>query len=464
MKLSSKGQLYALFAITVIVAALGNLSQTAVNVMMTTLTAEFEVGVDVGQWLTTLYMLVLGIVVPITTFLDRRFSDRGYMLIALAFVLLGSVLSFFATSFVLLLIGRVLQAIATGILIPSTQNIAMRRFPMGKQGTAMGISGIAMGFAPNIGPTVGSWFVAGIGWRWFFFMLAAFIVVAGIATFLLIPKDSENRQAIKLDFRSFILSAIAFGGLLTGLSDATSFGFGSVLTWLPMALGVIVLWLFVRREKRVEDPLINMDIFSSRHYKVGFWTQNLLFASFMGITLIIPLFIEGVCGGTASEAGIVLLPAAILALVCNPLGGILSDRFGQTPVTCVTGVFLVVGAGMFMFIDESTSLVYLAIAQSLRGIGISTSIGALVTWTLGGLPRPLISHGSSFSTLVRQASASFGTTAMVFCAEALPLFGLGLVWSFRLAFAVSAVFSLGVLMSSWTLMRRVDRETDEEAE
>ena len=154
---------------------------------------------------------------------------------------------------------------------------------------------------------------------------------------------------------SFLYSALGFGGLLLAFSNAASLGVQSPLVWVPAVVGIACLVLFVTRQKRIEHPLISMSIFESSHFRISFIAQNCLFASFMGITLIVPL-LQGLCGGSAVEAGIVFIPATILAVVVNPLAGILSDRVGARPVVIVAAALLTVGAVSMAFMDENTPL------------------------------------------------------------------------------------------------------------
>ena len=155
MHLSEKGHTYALFAIVVITCALGSLTQTVMNSMLTEVCDDFAIDAAQGQWVTTIYMLTMGVTVPVVTYLARRFSLKRLVYLALGFYLAGSVAGLFAPVFAVLIAARVLQAIATGITLPLVQSVAMTRFPRERTGTAMGIGGIAMGFAPNIGPLIG---------------------------------------------------------------------------------------------------------------------------------------------------------------------------------------------------------------------------------------------------------------------------------------------------------------------
>ena len=432
---SSKA-MYGLFAIVVLGSALGNLSQTAVNAMLSEIMLEFDMSVDLGQWLTTSYMLVLGVTVPVATYLSRRFSVRQHVFIGLAFFLVGAVLDLLAPNFGVMLAGRVCQAMSTGMLMPLLQTIAMTGFPPGRQATAMGVAGIAMGFAPNIGPTIGGALSFSWGWRSYFVLLVVITLVLGVAAAVVIKPSEAPDRAARLDATS-----LAF-------SDASSFSVASPFVWAPLVLGVVFLVLFVRRQNRVDEPLVSMKIFSSAQYRAGFIAQNLLNASFMGVTLVLPLYVEGLCGGTALDAGIVLLPGTVAALMLNPLAGFLTDRVGVRPVAVVSGAFLATGAVLTVFLRADTPLVTVMLFQAVRAMGVSGLVGPLTSWSLAKLPRTLVSDGSSFCIAVRQACASFGTSAMVFAITVTGASAIGLAnpaLAYQLAFGISAVIAVATL-------------------
>ncbi len=297
-----------MFAIAVLACALGSLTQTVMNPMLDGVQADFGVDASVSQWLTTIYMLVLGITVPAVTFLAQKMCTRSLMALSLGLFIAGSLVGFVADSFLVLVAGRVLQAIAAGITLPLVQSIAMTRFPPGQNGTAMGIAGIAMGFAPNIGPLIGGSLVDTWGWRSFFIILVGVLVVLVLANMAFVKREDARNSAARLETVSFLMSTLGFGGLLLAFSNAASLSFASPLVWVPAIVGAVCLVLFVRRQKRLEAPLISMRIFSSAHYRVSFIAQNCLFASFMGITLIVPLCVQGPMGLSPFEAGLVFVP------------------------------------------------------------------------------------------------------------------------------------------------------------
>lgn len=440
---ASPRSIYPAFATATILCALGSLTQTVMNSMMLGVQASFGTDEATSQWLTTLYMLVIGITVPLVAHLSRRYSTRQLIFGAGLLFLAGAVVDWLAPDFAVLLIGRIPQAIATGITLPVMQSLAMTRFPQGKVGTAMGIAGVAMGFAPNIGPLIGGALVDSLGWRSFFIMLACALVMLLIAVLITFPKEEVPERQAKLDWISFLLSTLGFGGLLLGFTNAANVGVGDGQTFIPLLIGCACLILFIARQRRIENPLISMDIMRTRSYRASLLGQCSLFASFMGITLIIPLFVQNVCGLSAFDAGLVFIPATVLAVVFNPLGGILSDRFGARPVLIGGSVFLTAGAVSMVFVDATTPLWLLTAMQTIRGIGVSSIIGPFISWGMAKLPGSLMNDGSTFFVTLRQACASFGTALMMLVIVGLANAGAG---GYQAAFALSAALSVVVLL------------------
>lgn len=438
----STGRLIVLISIIILGSCLGNLSQTALNAMFTGMAADFGVDVGLGQWVTTLYMLVLGITVPVVTFLMRRFALKNVVVASLALLLAGAALDMVAWNFVALIAGRVLQAVSAGITMPMMISVVMTSFPRDKQATVMGITGIAMGFAPNIGPTIGGWMLVAAGWRSFFVALSVCALALLVLAFALIERGERPQADARLDVASLILSALGFGGLLLGFSNASSFGATSLFVWIPVAAGAAFLMLFLRRQRRIDHPLINLDIFSSPVYRSSFWASNFLYASFLGITLILPLYVEGLWGGTAVEAGLTLLPGTVAAFVINPLAGYLTDKIGARPVVLVAATFLAVGAVSMAFLDASSPFWLIVVLQGVRATGVSGLIGPLTSWGLSELDHSIMTDGSSFGTAVRQACASLGTALMVFAIT----LGGGAAVGYHVAFAISGVFALLTLV------------------
>lgn len=439
-----KSWTYAIFAVVVLSSALGNLSQTGLNAMLVTVCDELSITTGVGQWLTTAYMFVLGAVVPLASYLMGRFRLKDLTVLSIIIFIIGAGIAACATSFSVLLVGRIVQAVAAGILLPLLQTIAMTRFPDGRKATAMGISGVAMGFAPNIGPTIGGAMVGELGWRSFFVMLVVFSGIILLFCLVCIKRHDDASLSVSLDLPSFVLCTSGFGGILIGCSEASSQPLASPYIWIPILMGVLCLLAFAARQRRQDDPLIDLSIFDNANYRMGFWAQCFLCASFMGITLLVPLFIEDFRGGTALEAGMVLLPGTVAALIFNPVAGIMTDRIGIRPVAVSGGLFLTAGALGMSFMDADTPLWLIMTLQGVRAVGVSSLIGPLTSWSLMGLQGKMTSDGSAFGLAARQTAASVGTALMILCIEGVPL--LAGAFAYQVAFGVSAVFSIATFV------------------
>ena len=437
-----------LVSIVMFGSCFGNLSQTALNSMFSGMAQDFGIDAGVGQLATTLYMLVLGITVPAVTYLMKRFNLKNVIVFSLILLALGGIIDALAWNFPILLIGRILQAISAGVTMPMMISIIMTSVPANRQATAMGISGIAMGFAPNIGPTIGGWMLETTGWRSFFVVLTVCSLALILLALALVRKTSAENSSLKLDVISLCQSALGFGGLLLGFSNASSYEFASPFIWVPIIIGALFLVFFMRRQHRIDEPLIHLEILDSQRFTVSFWAGNFLYASFMGITLIIPLYIENLCGQSAFLAGLALLPGTIAAFFINPLAGILTDKIGARPVIIAASIFLALGSTMMAFADENTPYWAIIVMQGIRAIGVSGLIGPLNSWGMAKLPLEYMTDASSFGTAVRQAFASLGTALMV-CAIVVvgPMTGSAAM-GYHVGFGFSAVCAITVLVIS----------------
>lgn len=404
-----------LFAIVVVGTGLGGMTQTALNTVAAVVLADLGADIGWGQWLTTIYIFSMGAAVPLASFLQRKFSIRSLMLIAYGLYLVGSLCDFMAMTFPMLIIGRVLEAVGTGILMPLLQTIAMTRFPEGRHGTAMGFAGISLGFAPNIGPTIGGFLCDALGWRFMFLILVATSAIL-LALTLFVVRDREAADShATLDWLSLVLSTFGMGSLLLGFTAAANMSVLEPLVWLPLIIGIACIILFLKRQGKLARPLIDLRIFAHAHYRVSLLTQCLLYACFVGMTLIIPLALIDGAGHTALEAGIVLFPGAFAALIFEPAAGMATDRFGARKVAIFGGIMLALGAMLIAFVPLDAPLWIPALLQTLRCIGLTSLIPTTTAYGLGSLANEGITpDGSATLIMSRQCSASLATAVMVF--------------------------------------------------
>ncbi|MBQ9002657.1 MAG: MFS transporter, partial [Eggerthellaceae bacterium] len=330
--------------------------------------------------------------------------------------------------------------------------------PENRQGTALGIAGSALGFAPHIGPTIGGAIVVAAGWRFMFLVLMAASAVLIMATLAFVRERDVREPSATLDWASLSLSTVGFGGMLLGFTAAANMPLAEPLVWLPVVLGAAAIAAFCRRQRNLERrgrlQLVNLRIFESQPYRASLATQLLMYGCFMGMTLIIPLFVVEAGGYTPFEAGLVLLPGALAALVFEPGAGIASDKFGPRRVAVFGGTCLAVGAASIAFVPADAPLWIPAICQAVRCIGLTSLIPTTTAHGLGSLGKAgLTTDGSAAMIMLRQISAALATAVMVCLVKAFetaPDVALG----YHAALGFSGLLGLGALICAIAFIDR----------
>ncbi|MBC1576180.1 multidrug efflux MFS transporter [Listeria seeligeri] len=388
------------------------LNQTLMNVALPSIMRDFGITASQGQWLATGFMLVNGVMIPMTAFLIERFTTRQLYLFAMITFAIGTTIGGFATDYTMLIAGRMVQAIGAGIVMPLLTVVVLNLFPMERRGRAMGLIGLAMNFAPAIGPTLSGWIVEQYDWRNLFFIIIPFAILdIVVAIFLL--KNVGKRTFPKLDVLGVIMSTIGFGSLLLGFSNA---GDHAWLTWKVagfIVLGLVVLGLFVRYQTSSKAPLLNFRVFK---YPTFALTTSISFFVVMGLfggMLLLPIFLQTVRGFSPLESGLVLLPGALVTAVLSPVTGVMFDRFGAKYLSLVGLIIMAGSTFMFTNLDESTTLTYIIIIQTIRSAGMAMVMMPLQTAALNSLPLNLAAHGSAMFNTMRQVAGSIGTAALI---------------------------------------------------
>ena len=452
---------YVLFALVTIGTGLGGMTQTALNTMAPDVLADLGTDIGWGQWLTTIYIFCMGAAVPLASWVQRRLSVRTLMLLSFGLYLAGSFCDFVALNFPMLIIGRVLEAGATGILMPLLQTIAMTRFPENRHGTAMGFAGIALGFAPNIGPVIGGAIASGVGWRFLFLILVIASVILVIGTLACVRDRDVKEASAKLDALSLMLSTFGFGGLLLGFTAAANMPLNEPMVWLSVLCGLVCLVLFVKRQKVIKLPLMNLAIFTERSYVVNLVAQLMLYGCFVGMTLIIPLVVIEAGGHTAFEAGLVLFPGAFAALIFEPGAGAASDRFGTRKVAIFGGIFLAAAAISIAFVPVDAPLWIPAVCQVCRCIGLTSLIPTTTAAALGPLGKQgLTTDGSATLIMSRQIVAALATAVMIFLLKAFT--GVATPYlGYHIALGFSGLLGLLCLLCVVGFVRDANHDNDE---
>ena len=388
------------------------LNQTLLNTALPAFMNDFGITANAAQWVTTMFMLVNGIMIPATAFLIQRFTTRTMFFTAMGVFTAGTIICALAPVYPVLLLGRVVQAASGGMIMPLMQTILFAIFPIHKRGTAMGTFGLVISFAPATGPTLSGWIVDNWPWQTLFVMMLPISIAAMIfAHFTL--KNVTERTLPHLDVLSLILSTFGFGGLLFGLSSAGNTGWSSPEVLISLGIGAVALVWFVRRQLWLTEPLLELRVLRHRIFTLGTVLGMLVFMAMIGGMLMLPLYMQNMSDFTAMESGLVLLPGAAVMGIMSPVTGRIFDRFGAKLLALVG--FTLVAAMSFMLsaLTVDTSFAYIAVVNAVRMFGTAMVMMPVTTAALNQLPQRLIPHGAALNNTMRQIAASVGTAGLV---------------------------------------------------
>ncbi|NEG55917.1 MDR family MFS transporter [Bifidobacterium platyrrhinorum] len=438
-------------AILTFITFVGNFTQLQLSAALPSIVDEFRINVTTGQWLTSVFQLVMGVMVPLTAFLTRRFSTRQIVIVSMMVFTAGSVCAWLAPTFLVLLAGRVLQAVGTGVMWPVLQITVFSIYPLSRRGAAMGTVGIAMSVAPAIGPTLGGLQTDANGWRSIFLTLTVIGALSLAAAFLWLRDFGENDATARADFFSVALSVFGFGGLMFGFTNIENYPFSNPMVWLSMLVGVLgIIWFVVRQVRRArvykeavvrrgagdadptsdsgsgavppaagapEPPLLDLGVLRNRSFTVGTLTASLAFFAFSSILVIMPLYIQNDRGFSATMSGLIMLPGAIGQCISQLFGGKALDRFGARPVALFGAIVLTVGTLGMSLIAADTWIWWVSICQFVRQIGMGSLLMPITTWSLNCLEPDEISAGSAVTNTARQVAGAMGAPILVILME-----------------------------------------------
>jgi EmrB/QacA subfamily drug resistance transporter len=403
------GQLMTVIMLGAFVAIL---NQTLINVAIPHIMIDFNISANVVQWLVTGYMLVNGVMIPITAFLIERFGSRRMFIIAMVLFTIGAVICALAPSFAVMMIGRVVQATGAGIIMPLMMTIILTVFPTEKRGMAMAMMGIVLIFAPAIGPTLSGWIVQTYTWRLLFYIVLP-ISIIDIVLALLLLTNVTKMSKVSFDFWGFLFSTIGFGGLLYAFSESGSQGWSSGIVLITLAIGVISLILFVWRELSVEQPMLNLRVFSYDIFTLTTIVGSIINMAMFAAMILLPIYLQSIRGFTPLESGLLLLPGAVLMGVMQPIAGKIFDRFGARLLAVIGLVITTVTTWEFSKLTGDTSYAHVMLLYCMRMFGMSFLMMPVMTEGMNQLPRRFTAHGTATSNTMRQVAGSLGTALLV---------------------------------------------------
>jgi DHA2 family lincomycin resistance protein-like MFS transporter len=404
-----RGPIMFALVIGMFVAAL---NETLMGNALPELMKSFGVSAATVQWLSTAYMLVVGVLVPVTAILQQWFTTRQIFLSAMSLFFVGTVTSTVSPEFGVLLVGRIIQAIGTGMLMPLVMNIIMTIYPPEKRGGAMGMFGLVVMFAPAIGPTISGLIVDGLSWRWLFYLVIPFALISIIIGVAVLKNVTEVTKP-RVDLLSIVLSTIGFGGIVYGFSSAGEHGWsGPEVTW-TIAAGSVSLLLFAWRQLLLKQPVMDLRAFRYPTFALVAVLMFVLMMTFFSSAIMLPMFMQGVLMVTAFKSGLILLPGGIVNGFIAPISGKLFDKFGPR-VTIIPGLAVTaVSLWQFTRFDEATSTGFLVAVHIALMIGIALVMMPTQTAGLNQLPNHLHPHGTAILNTLQQVSGAIGTALYI---------------------------------------------------
>ncbi|WP_107728280.1 DHA2 family efflux MFS transporter permease subunit [Desmospora activa] len=390
------------------------LNETLLNVAYTDLIEELEVTAATIQWLATGFMLVVGVLVPVTALLNQWFTTRQMFFGAMILFTIGTFVCGISPNFSILLIGRLIQAGGTGLLLPVMMNTILVLYPPHERGGAMGTIGLVIMFAPAIGPTLSGLIVETLHWRWLFFLVLPFALLSIVVSSIYLKNVWEVTKP-KVDIISILLSTLGFGGVVFGFSSAGegNGGWMSPEVYIPLGVGGISLLLFLWRQLKVKEPLLDVRAFQYPMFSLATVQLMIMMMTLFSTIIILPMFLQGAATLSAFITGLILLPGGILNGFISPVVGRLFDKYGPRMLVIPGTIIVMVVMWFIAGITPTTSIPALILLHSLLMIGIAMVMMPVQTNGLNQLPRRYYPHGTAILNTLQQVAGAIGVALFI---------------------------------------------------
>jgi len=428
------------------------LNETTMGVAVPHLMTDLEITASSAQWVSSAFMLTMAVVIPVTGFVIQRASTRRAFIAAMGLFSLGTLISALAPGFVVLLLGRVVQASGTAIMMPLLMTTVMTVTPPASRGRIMGNISVVISVAPALGPTLSGAVLGALSWRWLFVIMLPIALTALTLGALRLENLTEPRYA-KVDAGSVALSAVGFGGVVFGLSrfgEASQTGL--VVAWAPVVVGAAALSLFVARQiwlQRTDSALLDLRTFTFPAFTIGVAVMGAAMMALFGTIILLPIYAQNVLGLEALGVGLLLLPGGLLMGLLAPSVGRAFDRIGPRPLLVPGTVLVSTALWVLTRLSEYSAPWHLLAAHLVLSGGLALIFTPLFTSALGALPMRLYSHGSAVVGTVQQVAGAAGTALFVtvMTARALTEADRGATAVAATSSGVHAAFLVGAVIS-----------------
>ncbi|WP_057755042.1 DHA2 family efflux MFS transporter permease subunit [Weissella kandleri] len=404
-KMSTRDMLSIIAA--AMMAFIGVLIETSMNVTFPTLIQKFNVDMSIVQWVTTGYLLVVSLVIICSSYIKGRFKERHIFMAGVVFSIIGDLACALAPGFMILLIGRLIQAIGTGIVLPLLFNIILERAPIQKRGFFMGLGGLIVSMAPALGPTFGGLIVNFTSWRYIFWIVLPLMVISFFLGFSIEQITPLIQQ--KFDWFRFILLAITFISLTLGFNTVSQFGWFNLRLGISLAITAITIFLFIKVSNHSTRVLIDISIFKNPILTLGLIAYVIIQFTNIGINFILPNYAQIAGHSTAMIGGLILLPGSLISGLLNPVWGRMYDNIGaKKPILMGNSLFFL-AIILFAVFSLKLSPIMIMVYYLLFGIGVNMALPNTMTYALTIIgPEKEADANAIFNTL-QQFGGSIGT-------------------------------------------------------
>jgi MFS transporter, DHA2 family, lincomycin resistance protein len=425
---------------------------------------EFSVSARSAQWLSTVFMLTMAVVIPVTGWLLARVPTRTAFTGAMSVFGVGTLVAGLAPVFGALLAGRAIQAMGAAVMLPLLMTTLMKVVPEHDRGRVMGRVTMTISIAPALGPTASGLVLQALSWRWLFGLVLPAVVLIVVLGLRRMTNYGELSGG-PIDWLSVVAAALGFGGLVYGVSQLGAGRAASVWPAVPITAATVVIVLFVWRQLRLQragHPLLDLRTLKVRTFSISLAVLSMGFMAMLGTVILLPMYLQEVRGLSALQTGLVVMPGGVVMGLMGPSVGRLFDRLGGRPLVVPGAAGVLLALASFTTVGSDTPVVQVLLGHMLLMASLATLFTPVFTLALGALPSRLHSHGSSMLGTMQQVAAAVGTaivvTVMSWRSAALIEDGSGaleaLVGGMRAGFGFGAATAIGLLALVMVLPNR----------
>ncbi len=445
------------------------LNETIMAVALPHLMADLQATASAAQWLTTAFLLTMAVVIPVTGFLIQRINTRPIFILAMSLFSTGTLIAAIAPGLPVLIFARVVQASGTAIMMPLLMTTVMTLVPPAARGKMMGNISIVISVAPALGPTVSGLILNYLSWRWMFIIVLP-IALGALALGASMLRNVTTTRYAPLDFISVVLSALAFGGLVYGLSSfgEPAGGGTAIPTWIPLAIGIVAMLLFVARQIQLQakdKALLDLRTFASKDFTISVVMFVIMMMAMFGTIILLPIYMQNVRGLTTLQTGLLLLPGGLLMGLLGPFVGRLFDRVGPRPLVVPGAIAVSAVLWAMTQLGSTTPVPFILAGHLVFSLGLALLFTPLFTTSLGAVKPQLYSHASAILGSTQQLAGAAGValfvavmslqTAARAAAGATPVEALA--GGIRVAFTIGAVISLFAVVTAFFIRKPADQ-------